>query len=68
MYPVEDPQAVRNPRPDTTYFEIGNDGSGGSRMIYWAWNPVGYSNLGYIKATNTLLGKTFINSVSIAGN
>jgi hypothetical protein len=45
MYPVEDPQAVRNPRRDTTYVTSGpmTDGylSGGSRDIQWGWNPVG---------------------------
>jgi hypothetical protein len=41
LYPVDDPQAVRNPRPDITYYESGNDGAGGSRMIQWGWNPVG---------------------------
>jgi len=45
MYPVEDPQAVRNPRRDTTYVTSGInvDGfpSGGSRDIQWGWNPVG---------------------------
>ncbi len=45
MYPVEDPQAVRNPRPDTTYYSagVGVDGylTGGSRVIQWGWNPVG---------------------------
>ena len=41
LYPVSDPQAVRNPRPDTGYFEAGNDGAGGSREIFWGWNPVG---------------------------
>jgi hypothetical protein len=45
MYPVEDPQAVRNPRNDTTYVVSGllADGyaSGGSREIQWGWNPVG---------------------------
>jgi hypothetical protein len=41
MYPVNDPQAVRNPRPDTSYYEEGNDGAGGSRVIQWGWNPVG---------------------------
>lgn len=49
MYPVEDPQAVRNPRRDTTYFVSGvtSDGSlgGGSRVIQWGWNPVGGSRL-----------------------
>lgn len=45
MYPVEDPQAVRNPRPDTTYVTagVGSDGelTGGSRIIQWGWAPVG---------------------------
>jgi len=45
MYPVDDPQAVREPRKDTTYVTSGInvDGtlSGGSRDIQWAWNPVG---------------------------
>lgn len=41
MYPVNDPQAVRQPRPDTSYYEIGNNGAGGSRVIQWGWNPVG---------------------------
>ncbi len=43
MYPVNDPQAVRQPRPDTSYYEEGNNGAGGSRMIQWGWNPVGGS-------------------------
>jgi len=41
LYPVNDPQAVRNPRPDTSYYELGNNGAGGSRVIQWGWNPVG---------------------------
>ncbi len=45
MYPVEDPQAVREPRPDTTYYSAGLDVNGfptnGSRQIQWGWNPVG---------------------------
>jgi|TARA_R110000822_G_scaffold14827_10_gene51698 hypothetical protein len=47
LYPVNDPQAVRNPRPDTSYQTsgVGDDGypSGGSRIIQWGWNPVGGS-------------------------
>jgi hypothetical protein len=47
MYPVDDPQAVRNPRRDTTYVTAGpnSQGSltGGSRDIQWGWNPVGGS-------------------------
>jgi len=56
MYPVDDPQALRNPRPDTTYTVAGLNGlqinnsssqlgsgdpSGGSRIIQWGWAPVG---------------------------
>jgi hypothetical protein len=45
MYPVDDPQAVRNPRRDTTYVTAGPNAAGyptgGSRDIQWGWNPVG---------------------------
>jgi hypothetical protein len=45
MYPVDDPQAVRNPRRDTTYVTAGTNvagfPTGGSRDIQWGWNPVG---------------------------
>jgi hypothetical protein len=45
MYPVNDPQAVREPRPDVSYRTSGilADGSvgEGSRVIQWGWNPVG---------------------------
>lgn len=38
---VDDPQALRYARPDTTYYAPGNDGANGSRQIQWGWNPVG---------------------------
>jgi hypothetical protein len=38
---VDDPQGLRNPRPDNTFFAVGNQGATGSRMIQWGWNPVG---------------------------
>jgi hypothetical protein len=45
MYPVDDPQALRNPRPDNTYRQSGlntnNEPSGGSRVFQWGWAPVG---------------------------
>lgn len=49
MYPVDDPQAVRNPRPDRSYIASGvlangNQGEG-SRNIQWGWAPVGGSRL-----------------------
>jgi len=33
MFPVNDPQALRNPRPNDNLIE--------SRDIQWGWNPVG---------------------------
>ena len=41
MYPVEDPQALRNPRTDKSRAFTGGDYS--SRGIQWGWNPVGGS-------------------------
>jgi hypothetical protein len=47
MYPVDDPQAIRNPRRDTTYVTAGvntaGNLTGGSRSIQWGWAPVGGS-------------------------
>jgi hypothetical protein len=40
MYPIDDPQAVRSPRPDTSYV-ISGDNNLGSRNIQWGWYPVG---------------------------
>lgn len=48
MYPVFDPQAVREPRPDVSYYVSGVDTagypSGGSRIFQWGWAPVGGSS------------------------
>ncbi len=45
MFPVDDPQGLRNPRRDNSYLQSGllADGyaGGGSRDIQWGWNPVG---------------------------
>ena len=50
MYPIQDPQAVRNPRPDNSYVVAGLDSdgnpSGGSRIFEWGWAPVGGSRDG----------------------
>lgn len=49
MYPVDDPQALRNPRRDNSYTQSGVTSTGsigeGSRIIQWGWNPVGGSRL-----------------------
>jgi hypothetical protein len=53
LYPVNDPQAVREPRPDISYKQAGytglqltnntdfGDPSGGSRVFQWGWAPIG---------------------------
>jgi hypothetical protein len=41
MYPVDDPQAVRDPRPDNSF---GVSGGESSRGIQWGWDPVGLNN------------------------
>jgi hypothetical protein len=45
MFPVDDPQALRNPRRDNTYIQAGVNTAGyptgGSRDIQWGWAPVG---------------------------
>jgi hypothetical protein len=70
MYPVNDPQALRNPRPDTTYLQAGLDvdgvPSGGSRQIQWGWNPVGLSNpLELVGLPNSLTSKGQVSNVTI---
>jgi hypothetical protein len=49
MYPVDDPQGLRNPRPDRSYVTSGLLASGsqgeGSRIFQWGWNPVGGSQI-----------------------
>lgn len=58
MYPVSDPQALRNPRPDNTYQE--------SRDIQWGWNPVGLNNpLGLVGLVDNLEGQGQVGSVTI---
>jgi len=56
MYPVNDPQAVRNPRPDTSYIvsglDVNGDPSGGSRIFQWGWAPVGGSRDGGLTPNN----------------
>jgi hypothetical protein len=65
MYPVDDPQAVRNPRNDTTYYTS----NGGSRLIQWGWNPVGgSSNYDVALTPNNLVATTSVGSVTISVN
>jgi hypothetical protein len=70
MYPVDDPQAIRNPRRDNTYLQSGTlaDGSigGGSRDIQWGWNPVGMAQSFDSELTpNDLVGQGQVGTVTV---
>jgi hypothetical protein len=71
MYPVDDPQALRNPRRDTTYVTSGVNAagnlSGGSRDIQWGWAPVGgSSNFDDGLTPNYLVATTFVGTVTVS--
>lgn len=65
LYPVNDPQAVRDPRPDTSYYESGNNGAGGSRVYQWGWNPVGYNTSFLPETPNDLIGVGSVGTVTV---
>ena len=70
MYPVDDPQAVRNPRNDTTYKTAGLNSTGsvtgGSRDIQWGWSPVGGARANDAGLTpNYLVGTTSVGTVTV---
>ena len=74
MYPVSDPQAVREPRRDNSYQQAGytglqltlntdfGDPSGGSRIFQWGWRPVGGSS-----SNDAGLTPNFLTSAGIVG-
>lgn len=71
MFPVDDPQALRNPRRDTTYVTSGVNAagnlSGGSRDIQWGWAPVGgASNFDDGLTPNYLVATTFVGTVTVS--
>ena len=75
MYPVSDPQAVREPRPDLSFRQAGytglqltlntdfGDPSGGSRVFQWGWRPVGGSS-----ANDAGLTPNFLTSAGVVGS
>jgi hypothetical protein len=70
MYPVYDPQALYQPRPDTTYVTAGlntaGNLTGGSRDIQWGWAPVGgASSFDEYLTPNYLVGTTFVGTVTV---
>ena len=71
MYPVDDPQALRNPRTDTTYYTAGvntaGNPTGGSRDIQWGWNPVGGSvSFDAALTPNYLVATAFVGTVTVS--
>ena len=71
MYPVYDPQALYQPRPDTTYVTAGLNAAGnltgGSRDIQWGWAPVGgSSNFDVALTPNYLVATTFVGTVTVS--
>jgi hypothetical protein len=82
MYPVDDPQGLRNPRPDRSYrlsgtsglqVEVGSGplGTGtveaGSRIFQWGWNPVGGSSFFTANETpNNLVLAVNLGTVTVA--
>jgi hypothetical protein len=65
LYPVNDPQAVREPRPDTSYAVSGNS-QDGSRQIQWGWAPVGgASSFDTVLTPNDLIAIGLVGTVTI---
>ena len=74
MYPVDDPQALRNPRRDNSYYQAGytglqltlntdfGDPSGGSRIVQWGWAPIGGSS-----ANDDGLTPNYLTSTGVVG-
>lgn len=78
MYPVQDPQAVREPRPDTSYYQAGYNGlqltvntdfgdpTGGSRVFQWGWNPIGgASEFDSVLTPNDLVGRGQVGTLTV---
>lgn len=71
MYPVNDPQALRNPRRDTTYQQSGVNNAGlpndGSRQIQWGWYPVGMAQgFDAFETPNDLVLEVEIGTVTVS--
>ena len=77
LIPVDDPQAVRDPRPDNSYLSSGLTGlqltdndfgypGSGSRVINWGWNPVGFNNYyGLPGLVDNLVATTYLGTVQV---
>lgn len=72
-FPIDDPQALRNPRRDTTYvtsgLNVNGNISGGSRDIQWGWAPVGgASQFDAALTPNNLVAVGFVGTVTVVTN
>jgi hypothetical protein len=70
MYPVDDPQGLRDPRRDLSYVVSGLLVDGypgeGSRVFQWNWNPVGGSRANDDGLTpNYLVAELELGSVTV---
>lgn len=69
MYPVDDPQALREPRPDLSYQQSGYAGGmpgEGSRVFQWGWNPIGGAQQNDVGLTpNYLVSSSEVGTVTI---
>lgn len=59
-YPVYDPQAVENPRPDLSLFDTSP-----SRDFQWGWNPVGGATADLVQLENNLVLTFELGSVTV---
>ena len=68
MTPINDPQAVREPRRDLSYVQSGLTAygyqAGGSRDTQWGWAPVG-QGYDYNETPNYLVGQGQVGTVTI---
>lgn len=80
LYPVQDAWALRNPRPDTSYYQSGLNGlqltytdngtpDGGSRLFQWGFNPVGGARANDAGLTpNYLVAAAYVGDVTVTVN
>lgn len=71
MFPVDDPQAVREPRRDSTYLQSGVNTagffSGGSRDIQWGWAPIGGASFfDAVLTPNYLVATALVGAVTVS--
>ena len=61
-FPVDDPQAIRDPRPDRS---LGDSGDFSSRAIQWGWDPVGGGRDPFGLTPNDLVANGKIGTVTV---